>query len=115
MKKRTGILAGILAGCMIFGQTVFAEEAVSQDQAPAETAEAAAEINDDQTIGEEYGVSVKFGEARGEDGWVYPYALKENGELWNVYPTVECIGHNIKKQSIPLYCRKMEKYTASMI
>ena len=37
MKRRARFLAGILAGCMIFGQTAFAEE-----QTPAETAEAVA-------------------------------------------------------------------------
>ena len=38
MKRRARVLAGILVGCMIFGQTVFAEEAVSEDQMPDETA-----------------------------------------------------------------------------
>lgn len=53
MKKRAKILAGILAGCMIFGQTVFAEEAVSEDQTPAETAEAVSEETKEQAQAEE--------------------------------------------------------------
>ena len=43
MKRRARFLAGILAGCMIFGQTVFAEEAASEDQKPEETSEIASE------------------------------------------------------------------------
>ena len=43
MRKKRSVLAGILAVCMIFGQTVFAEEAASEDQKPEETSEIASE------------------------------------------------------------------------
>lgn len=53
MKKSARFLAGILAGCMILGQTVFAEEAVSEDQTPAETAETVSEETEEQAQAEE--------------------------------------------------------------
>ena len=31
MRKRTRILAGVLTGCLLMGQTVFAEEAVADE------------------------------------------------------------------------------------
>ena len=39
MRKRTRILTGVLAGCLIMGQTVFAEEAVADEQSHILSAE----------------------------------------------------------------------------
>lgn len=65
MKRRARVLAGILVGCMIFGQTVFAEEAVSEDQMPEETAEVASEETENE--GGERVQEAKTGTAAKED------------------------------------------------
>ena len=39
MRKRTRILAGVLAGCLLMGQTVFAEGAVADEQSHILSAE----------------------------------------------------------------------------
>lgn len=49
MKKKRRFLAGFLAGCMIFGQTVFAEEAVTDEQLYTES------ISEEATVSEEQG------------------------------------------------------------
>ena len=75
MKGRARFLAGILAGCMIFGQTVFAEEAAPEDQTSAETAEAAAESTDAQPFEVEktvyVGIPVRMEQICDEIPWYY--------------------------------------------
>ena len=48
MKKKRRFLAGFLAGCMIFGQTVFAEEAVTEDQLYTESISEEAAVSEEQ-------------------------------------------------------------------
>lgn len=48
MKKKGRFLAGFLAGCMIFGQTVFAEEAVTEDQLYTESISEEAAVSEEQ-------------------------------------------------------------------
>ena len=75
MKRRARFLAGILAGCMIFGHTVFAEEAAPEDQTSAETAEAAAESTDAQPFEVEKtvyaGIPVRMEQICDEIPWYY--------------------------------------------
>ncbi len=51
-------------------------------------------IEANQTLDVEYGMPVQFSQMR--DDQDYAFALKENGELWQLYPDMEVIGQNIR-------------------
>ena len=111
MRKRTRILTGVLAGCLIMGQTVFAEEGElsfynsGTDTATLRASQAELSNNEEISVNNldaeqdnntTYGISIQFINVNVEDKY-YTYALKDNGEFWQIYPEMRVIGQNIKE------------------
>lgn len=53
-------------------------------------------IDSDQAMDTEYGVPIQFSTLK-EDDQSYTYALKENGELWQIFPEMKVVGQNVKE------------------